>query len=351
MTATISLHSNWIKFTLESRYIFYNISEQVLSYHPPFPLSELSAFLRFYKFKTDTEKFIQFLSGNEHTIPLPSHQTESNQSVNSVSNETREFSESPLSEIVTTQTITPINDDRIISEIKKLIGKENNIANFVSQVFKMKFGAHPLYQYTNTDKSLPQKAIVTLKGMELIEGKMMPNRVLARLSVDKVIIELLVPSLYDEINLMLFYPKEETIRKCQKETRKKGNKTKQYIDSHKTSQNIQIQSTPISELLIDNPSIVTQYKESFKYSPYELVGFVKTIPGNEIEVNKTKRSNDGIEYYHCSIVHKSTNSIFDSTDSNEEISIQSASQKYLKFLFQDMKYFELVKKIDKQFNP
>ena len=348
MTATISLHSNWLKFTLESRYIFYNIREQVLSYHPPFPLSELSAFLSFYKFKTDTEKFIQLLSGNDQTISVPSPQTESNQSITSVSNETREFSETPLSEIVTTQTITPINDERIISEIKKLIGKEKNIANFVGQVFKMKYGTHPLYQYTNTDKSLPQKAIVTLKGMELIIGKMMPNRVLSRLSVDKVIIELLVPSLYDEINLTLFYPKEETIRKCQKEVQRKGNKVKKPIE---ISQTIQTQSIPINELLIDNPSIVTQYKDSFKYSPYDLVSLVKTIPGNEIELFKTKRANDGIEYYHCSIVHKRTDSIFDSTDSNEEISIQIASQKFLKFLFKDMKYCELVKKIDQQFNP
>lgn len=351
MTATISLHSNWIKFSLESRYIFYNINEQVLTYHPPFPLSELPTFLNYYKFKTVPEKFYELLSGNKENIPIASSHTLLNQTQSNISNDTKAISESTFSERTIIQNISPITDEQVLSKISEILKKENNIASFVSQVFKMKYGIHPLYQYSNTDKSLSQTAMISLKDMALLMGKMKPNRVLAKLSVDKQIIKLLVPTLYEDINNKLFHPKKTLILKCQKESKKKRNKVvnmNQQINNDRNEIVVPpLQSSPINQLLIDDPAILNQYRNDFKYSPSQIVDILNSIPGHEIEYYNTKGNMNGIEYYHCQIESHVLDKVFSAINEDENKAKEIASQKYLKYLYKDMKYALLVDKVSR----
>ena len=64
---TLTLEKTWIKFQIQSnnqmKYIFYDTENELIAYHPPFPLSQLSMFIKYYSLNFDEDEFISLLKG------------------------------------------------------------------------------------------------------------------------------------------------------------------------------------------------------------------------------------------------------------------------------------------------
>lgn len=51
------LPENWKEITFEDKIIFFNLKENLITFHPPFTLKNISLFFKLYEFKSTSEQF------------------------------------------------------------------------------------------------------------------------------------------------------------------------------------------------------------------------------------------------------------------------------------------------------
>ncbi len=62
MSLQTSLPKNWKDFKIDNKIVFVNLSEKVITFHPPMEISNIASFLNLYSFKCNKEEFLKVLS-------------------------------------------------------------------------------------------------------------------------------------------------------------------------------------------------------------------------------------------------------------------------------------------------
>lgn len=296
--ASFSLKKPWVKLVVNSKFIFYNPEDDLVTYHPPFPISQLDSFLKFYNFQINVKKFKSLLN--------PKNKDE----INLEEDDDGTYDEgvaSPKATINKTEPLIPwkidtfpITNENKLREIKKLSETES-LQKVLYFIFKNKYGVLPNYQYSNKEKMSEQVCVIKVKETSVFVGKAKSNRSLAKMSADKQALKVLVPALYDELKQSLITgvnsgfssslsPKNQQQKKflrIKRQPKRKITSKTQSTMSTNVSMNANINITngdslnsstsqssqePLShndliKLEIDDPLIVDQFMGCFKYSP------------------------------------------------------------------------------------
>jgi hypothetical protein len=71
MSLQTSLPKNWKDFKIDNKIVFVNLSEKVISFHPPMEIANIGSFLNLYHFKCNKEEFLKVL--NSHSKEMNSN--------------------------------------------------------------------------------------------------------------------------------------------------------------------------------------------------------------------------------------------------------------------------------------
>lgn len=64
MNYPTSLPKNWKDFKIDNKIVFVNLSEKVITFHPPIEISNIGSFLNIYNFNCNKEEFLNVLSSH-----------------------------------------------------------------------------------------------------------------------------------------------------------------------------------------------------------------------------------------------------------------------------------------------
>ena len=181
-TSDISSTNEWYKLIIDNKFIFYNSKYDLLAYHPPFPLQNLSQFLKFYQFNITPDDFMSYLNG---TVP---QLTKNN-----------EYKDKQL-EVVPQQLqidTSPLTSEK---ELKDLIAlcKTESIEKVLNRICYVKFKMMPSYEYVTIDKNKFQCQL-KIQNKILYKSDVKESKPKARNDVDMKTVQNIVPSIFNEL--------------------------------------------------------------------------------------------------------------------------------------------------------
>lgn len=199
--STIQLKSAWVKLTVNNKFIFYNYKEDIVTYHPPFPLSQIDQFLKYYNYEIDRQELLRQLgakadqrkcTSNQDNIPKKKKQIDLN--------------------------LNPITSETFLQDCVRICTNES-IEKVVTFVFTHKYNINPSYQYIESEKKF--RCQIKIKDKELIIGDLKETKALAKRDVEMTMLQKLIPTIFDEVYTIDNNKKEERRLRHLMEYRKK----------------------------------------------------------------------------------------------------------------------------------
>ena len=199
--STIQLKSAWVKLTINNKFIFYNYKEDIVTYHPPFPLSQIDQFLKYYHYEIDRQELLRQLGAKANQRKCTSNQ-------DNISKKKKQID----------LNLNPITSETILQDCVRICTNES-IEKVVTFVFNHKYDINPSYQYIESEKQF--KCQLKIKERELLTGEQKETKALAKKDVEMTMLKKLIPTIFNEVFMIDNKKKEERRLKYLMEYRQK----------------------------------------------------------------------------------------------------------------------------------
>lgn len=371
--STISLKPSWIKLTIKNKYIFYNYKEDIITYHPPFPLSQIDQFLKYYHYEINRQELLSQLGAKANEKKYTSNQ-------DNISKKKK----------IIDINLEPITNETILQDCVSICKKES-LEKMITFIFNNKYTLNPSYQYKKSGDNY--QCQIKVKDKELLLGEEKETKSLSKREVELALLKKLIPSIYDEVVLIDNTKKEERRIRHLINYRKqfehdksqelsppvdiipRSESFKNNINMNNIINNIPEKTllsssfnTKPSELIshntpkeddiemidlisnsseyspdIDDPSIIDIYKDKKEYLPFKLLSnLVKLFP--QLEIKNTATINRGM--YKVTVSSLPLRIEGEGEGINKMKAVHLACQSFFKSLFANegvTKYDELCK--------
>lgn len=368
------LPENWSQFTLgNKKALYYNMSDQLISFHPPFPIQNFLDFINFYNLECNITEITKQIEAMQNKTQCKQHKQNNQTNLNSKPKQ--RFTIEHINNFsITTETqqinFTPITNFNQLSDLLE-ISKVEPIENILKQVCNIKLGLMPSFKYNscssniNTNTTNNNNTSITKKTCSLLLNSKAifisdPNMTKeeSKYNVINKALKAIIPSIYPQILYQFKNPSKNIQDTPQLNGTKNIKSLISYVDEQRQyflgnhSSIIKNSETIVSftselncnycDFLIDDPIIIDIYLNCLTYDPLKMVKIIQlqyqnidiTIEAyNKNPLNEIDKLKNVSETY-VIIKSKMLGMQGEAMDNNKVVALQYSAQRFLKKLYE-----------------
>lgn len=352
----ICLPENWSQLTLiNKKALYYNITNQLIAFHPPFQMKCFQDFITFYNLECNISEITKQMESI--TIANQLKQKQLNNDLHP-----KQIEDNKQDKILSSGThqmlFTPITDFNDLSDLLE-ISKFETIENILRQACMIKLSCTPSYKYnsvfSNTVKNIDtlnfKKKICSLyiKDKVIFTSDPLKKKDESRNNVIHKALKALVPSIYSQLSIQYETKQDSQSNKIRDSEIILGKKHK-YLSEEKLHLKLNNSETiaafnsdlysSFNSLYIDDPIVVDKYLSCLTYDPLKMVNIIKSQYQQinidiETSIKNSSNHNSQLPNDGAYVVIKSKvlGIKGEAMDNNKMIALQYSSQRFLKKLY------------------